>query len=44
MPLLGEDERDYLNGLTTLEALIAESEKPKSVISVTFDGGYRRGE
>jgi hypothetical protein len=43
MPLLGEDEGDYLNGLTTVEAVIAESEKPKSVVNVTFDGGYQRG-
>ena len=43
MPLLGEDERDYLNGLTTLEAVIAQSEKPKSIIDVTFDGSYQRG-
>ena len=43
MPLLGEGEHDYLNGLATIEAVIAESEKPKSVINVTFDGGYHRG-
>ncbi|MEO8510394.1 MAG: hypothetical protein ABI534_04050 [Chloroflexota bacterium] len=43
MPLLGEDERDYLNVLTTINALIAESEKPKSIINVTFDRGYQRG-
>lgn len=43
MPLLGVDEPDYLDGLTTIEAVIAESEKPKSVIDVTFAGGYRRG-
>ncbi len=43
MPLLGEDERDYLDGLTTIGAVIAESEKPKSVIDVTFNGGYQRG-
>ena len=43
MPLLGEDEGDYLNGVTTVEAVIAESEKPKSVVNVTFDGGYQRG-
>ena len=42
MPLLGEDEGDYLNGLTTIEALTAESEKPKSIINVTFDGSYQR--
>lgn len=44
MPLLGEEERDYLNGLTTIDAVIAESEKPKSTIEVTFDGSYRRAD
>jgi hypothetical protein len=44
MPLLGEDENDYLNGLTTIDALIAESEKPKSVINVTFNGSYQRAD
>lgn len=43
MPLLGEEERDYLIGLTTIDAVIEESEKPRSIINVTFDGGYQRG-
>jgi hypothetical protein len=44
MPLLGEDEHDYLIGLTTIDALIAESEKPKSVVNVTFNGSYQRAD
>ena len=43
MPLLGEEEREYLDDLTTVGAVIAESGKPKSIIDVTFDGSYQRG-
>jgi len=44
MPFLGEDEREYLNGLTSIAAVIAESEKPTSIINVTFDGVYREAD
>lgn len=42
MPLLGDEERAYLDGLTTIDAVSAESQKPRSTIEVTFDGSYRR--
>lgn len=42
MPLLGEEESSYLEGLYTLDHLSAESEVAKPVISLSFDGGYNR--